>query len=1045
MRRFGADQITSNFSPQHRFQGASSHRVSNAPYSHIQVVPKVEFPVHHENISPQATFRKASYSEEAAKSMAAVAGPMQSRPAASIANMTSGTTFAAKARAAELNAVRNSKAAAKGSEAVEDVTPMAHPAYAALKLTKPRARGKSWKALNLDEIPETNSEIDRPESHRLSTVRTGTPANSAHNIRSENFGAPNPPQVFYPQVQQLQPRPSVPAQQNPYYAPTRAQQVTAVPRFTNDMTAQNAFVDADQFRLQLNHLNDMALQQSSRQANPGLPVSMTAFQTPAQRPLESSTQQFRVNEDDPFVDMRTGLRQSFNGQGSESYRPREASTPLVHSIPSLQSDTEGKMDHEFKFPTQQQQQFDLPHPPGLPRLPVYKSSSPNKQTSPANRQPAPTADIHQRDPKPYTSFARSSEGRKETEKLVYHLPQGVDFSRVQGSLPSSTRTVLYDPVANTSCSSTTAHQRGPSQTGRDFLRASEPLPWKNRPVDIYNMASPTPVLPHHHSNEQASTATTESGEFDGNAYIRSLISSRPQSAAERLQSSEVWWSYDGRGQEQTRAYLDQVVDEHAKQKIGREYESIKRMMERQACFRDDRSDDSNSTTVPQHPRVGDRLMLQVLGNLQSYKEENSPSYFNKFSKAPAWAIDSTVDGNKSFFGEDWGKPPPRVGRDPRYRPTFHEGRYTVFEPTDGRDLRVGNKYRIGRKIGSGSFGDIYLGTNIISGEEIAIKLESVKAKHPQLEYEARVYKSLAGGVGIPFVRWFGTECDYNAMVLDLLGPSLEDLFNFCNRKFSLKTVLLLADQLISRIEYIHAKSFIHRDIKPDNFLMGIGKRGNQVNVIDFGLAKKYRDPKTHFHIPYRENKNLTGTARYASINTHLGVEQSRRDDMESLGYVMLYFCRGSLPWQGLKAATKKQKYDRIMEKKMTTPTEVLCRGFPNEFAIYLNYTRSLRFDDKPDYSYLRKIFRDLFVREGFQYDYVFDWTVYKYQKNAQAIAAAGNTQQPAPEEEEKPARRHGGTGAISSQRRKIVERGGSGLAGVDTNDTNRAVGGSDRM
>lgn len=129
--------------------------------------------------------------------------------------------------------------------------------------------------------------------------------------------------------------------------------------------------------------------------------------------------------------------------------------------------------------------------------------------------------------------------------------------------------------------------------------------------------------------------------------------------------------------------------------------------------------------------------------------------------------------------------------------------------------------------------------------------------------------------------------------------------------------------------------------------------------------------------------------------------------MESLGYVMLYFCRGSLPWQGLKAATKKQKYDRIMEKKMTTPTEVLCRGFPNEFAIYLNYTRSLRFDDKPDYSYLRKIFRDLFVREGFQYDYVFDWTVYKYQKNAQAIAEANKT--PNQEEEASRSRQPSGT------------------------------------
>lgn len=171
-------------------------------------------------------------------------------------------------------------------------------------------------------------------------------------------------------------------------------------------------------------------------------------------------------------------------------------------------------------------------------------------------------------------------------------------------------------------------------------------------------------------------------------------------------------------------------------------------------------------------------------------------------------------------------------------------------------------------------------------------------------------------------------------------------------------------------------------------------------------------------------------------------EQSRRDDMESLGYVMLYFCRGSLPWQGLKAATKKQKYDRIMEKKMTTPTEVLCRGFPNEFAIYLNYTRSLRFDDKPDYSYLRKIFRDLFVREGFQYDYVFDWTVYKYQKNAQAIQekVANQTTQDESSRAQATAAAQNASAANKAPRRQVVKRGAA-----DPSDTNRAVGGSDRM
>lgn len=294
------------------------------------------------------------------------------------------------------------------------------------------------------------------------------------------------------------------------------------------------------------------------------------------------------------------------------------------------------------------------------------------------------------------------------------------------------------------------------------------------------------------------------------------------------------------------------------------------------------------------------------------------------------------------------------------------------------ELRVGNKYRLGRKIGSGSFGDIYLGTNISTGEEVAIKLECIKTRHPQLHIESKFYKMMQGGVGIPQIKWCGSEGDYNVMVMELLGPSLEDLFNFCSRRFSLKTVLLLADQLITRIDFIHSRNFIHRDIKPDNFLMGLGKKGNLVYIIDFGLAKKYRDGRTHQHIPYKENKNLTGTARYASINTHLGIEQSRRDDLESLGYVLMYFNRGSLPWQGLKAATKRQKYERISEKKMSTPIEELCKGYPAEFPTYLNYCRQLRFEERPDYSYLRELFRTLFHRQSFTYDYVFDWNMLKF-------------------------------------------------------------------
>ncbi|XP_044001699.1 casein kinase I-like [Aphidius gifuensis] len=290
-------------------------------------------------------------------------------------------------------------------------------------------------------------------------------------------------------------------------------------------------------------------------------------------------------------------------------------------------------------------------------------------------------------------------------------------------------------------------------------------------------------------------------------------------------------------------------------------------------------------------------------------------------------------------------------------------------------LWVAEKYKVIKKIGSGSFGEIYNAINTSNGEEVAIKFESIHARHPQLLYESRLYKLLSGGTGIPQTRWYGQERNWNVLVMDLLGPSLEDLFTFCSRKFTMKTVLMLADQMITRIEYVHGKHFIHRDIKPDNFMMGNKRQCNKLYIIDFGLAKKFFDRRTNSHILYNEGKSLTGTARYASINAHQGIEQSRRDDMEALGYVFMYFNRGSLPWQGIRANTRKQKYEKIKEKKMSTSIEELCENFPTEFAMYLCYTKNLRFEERPDYMYLRKIFHILFRSLNYQYDYIFDWSI----------------------------------------------------------------------
>ncbi|KAJ6438981.1 casein kinase I isoform delta [Purpureocillium lavendulum] len=284
-----------------------------------------------------------------------------------------------------------------------------------------------------------------------------------------------------------------------------------------------------------------------------------------------------------------------------------------------------------------------------------------------------------------------------------------------------------------------------------------------------------------------------------------------------------------------------------------------------------------------------------------------------------------------------------------------------------KDIVVNGRYRVNAQLGEGGFGLVYDGHDIMSKDEVAIKLVHIRDDPRILEDEASIYRALAGGPGIPRIFWYGQQDDYYVLVQELLGPSLEDLFNFCGRRFSLKTVLLVADQAISRIKYIHDKHYLHHDIKPDNFLMGVGRRGNMLYTIDFGLAQEFSGLAS-------EGRSHGRTLRYASINNHNKRKQSWCDDLESLGYVLLYLIRGSLPWQGRKAASEEEKDDLIKDMKTNTSPSSLCEGLPEEFAIYLGYVRSLGFEDRPDYAYLRRLFDRLFVSRGFKHDNVFDWT-----------------------------------------------------------------------
>ena len=281
-----------------------------------------------------------------------------------------------------------------------------------------------------------------------------------------------------------------------------------------------------------------------------------------------------------------------------------------------------------------------------------------------------------------------------------------------------------------------------------------------------------------------------------------------------------------------------------------------------------------------------------------------------------------------------------------------------------------NKYHCIKKIGQGSFGDIY--EAYYNNEKYALKFENRKKNYNLLQNEAAIINYLKGP-NIPFVKSFGFTAQYNILVMQLLGKSLENLL--MERKiFSLKTVCMVGYQMINILEFIHEKHILHRDIKPDNFVMGLDELSNIVYLIDFGLAKKYRSMTTLIQYPMVKKNKLTGTARYASINALKGYEHSRRDDLESVGYILIYFLKGKLPWQGIHTKTKEEKYKKILEKKVEISSNELCDGIPKEFAEFLEYIKNLGYNEKPEYEMLRHLFDNIMEKNKFNYDYIYDWT-----------------------------------------------------------------------
>lgn len=269
-----------------------------------------------------------------------------------------------------------------------------------------------------------------------------------------------------------------------------------------------------------------------------------------------------------------------------------------------------------------------------------------------------------------------------------------------------------------------------------------------------------------------------------------------------------------------------------------------------------------------------------------------------------------------------------------------------------------DNYELINKIGSGSFGEVYIARNKLDKQIYAAKIEETKDKN-RLKSEYNIYKKINKDNrvnGIPKVYNFIQTSDYNILIMELLGPSLENKYDNNDRKISLRCLFKVGLDMLELIRNFHRRGFIHRDIKPNNFLFNYQKPFDKLYLMDFGLSKPYVIDGEHIDIKF--DRSLIGTARYCSLNIHWGIEPSRRDDLESIAYILIYLFKGTLPWQGLKKDKNKNQVEKIGDKKLTTQTEDLCKDMPDCFRLFLDYCRKLKFEQRPDYDYIFELFNN---------------------------------------------------------------------------------------